>query len=373
MKFTIGRDEFASALKRVLPFTDAKSPMVILGHVRITVTNTKLALTAANNTFHVTSELGLETANVVTAGEVCVGADHFSGLVSSLRADQPVEVEHNTPGGPISIRSGRTVASFNAARGDDMPMYGAIFPDPQIKLSAGELDRVLAITKPCMGIDTDRMIFWGVSFRYERACALVAACNGTFGSISRICHTEVSDFPEFILPRSLCVRLRGLLKNATGMIEMAITPLAIRIVSSDWVIHSKLVDGEFPSPDIWGARPVDEPVIANSEELSAILTRIDRATELDNIKLKQRGASALINNNTMLLRDSHNVVTDVMEVEYEGVTPTSFGLNTRQVRDAIYALDTKEIELHFTNHSSPIRVCARNETHDGFTTVPFRV
>jgi len=369
MRFTLARDQFASALRRITPFADSKSPIPIYRHVKLVVSGNQLKLTAANTTFDVTSTVTLEEA--ADNGHACVAADHFTGLVGSLRADQDVNIDFDDDGN-LLVASGHTKAVFPSMN-SAFPVFDIAFPEAQIVVKAGELDRVLGLTRPAMGTDTDRMIFWGTAFRYERVGTLVAACDGLLGVTCRLHEDKLTEFPAGIFPRSLCVRLRGLLKNTMGEIHISVTPAAVRLVAPDWTVTSKLVDGIFPETKHWDARVVEQPIVCNAEELTAILARIDAATDLDSKALKQRGALVNIQAGVMVIRDGGHTVTDQMNVTYDGADAIEFGLNTKHIRDAIDALDAQEIELHFHDRNASMRVCARGEADDGFTTTPYRI
>lgn len=367
MDFSCDRDSLIPWLKRAALFADDKSPIEILRCVKLTAYDGGLTLTASNGRIQITGSLPVEG---IEPGAVCVEAARLADLVGSLRADKPVEVAYN--GKLLQVRSGRTKASLGTIDAAGFPKFGYPLPaEPQIKVQTDELHRVLTIASPAMGGDKDSRIFWGVSFSWDGALCTVASCNGIFGAVCRLRHDELAEFPPIILPRPLCLRLQTMLRQMNDPVEISISTAGVRLSTAAWVIDSTLLQDTFPDPRTWAAKRVETPLIVGSEELESILARIDAAVDLDSKKLKQRGAVLSIAGRVLTVRDGQSTITDTMEVDFDGEAET--GVNTKHIRDAIVALDTSEVELHFNGRGTPICVCARGNGVEGYTTTPYRV
>jgi DNA polymerase III sliding clamp (beta) subunit (PCNA family) len=372
VRFSIDRDPLAAALRRVALFADPKSPIALWGCVKLDVTETGLSLSAADKSLGATIQLPLMLP--ADPGAICTPAARLAKLTASLRPDEPVEIGYSLQSDRtvLTLQSGLTLATLAAANPADFPTFNPSLPAPQIRVKAGELDRVLAMMIPAMGDDADRIVLWGLSLAYERNSIAVAACDGVLGAVCRMHAHEVSEFPSIILPRPLCIKLRTLLKDDLGMVEISITPSTARIAASDWVIVSALINGEFPSPKHWTAASVEHPVIIDSEEFAAILARISAAVDFDSEKLRQRGAIATFNDGVMHLRDARRLIEDQMVVAYGTETPNEMAFNTIHMQTAISAISATKIELHFIDRGSAIRICALGEPDEAFTTTPYR-
>lgn len=367
MKFSIDRGVLDGALRRVAPFAEPRSPIPIIGCIKMVATENILSLSATDTDAIIAERLPLMGAE---PGSICIEAGRLRSLVGSLRAKETVELW--TDKSQLRIVSGHTKAAFETWQDGDFPEFGTAFPDPQIRVSAGELDRVLAMTVPVMGTDNDRAYLCGLSLNYERDGISAAASDGRRGAVFRLAHDGLAEFPAIILPRPVCGKLRSLLKGANGAIQIAITPTRARLSTGEWSVITKLIDGNFPDHNRWMAQLRDTPVLADSDELSDILARIESAVDMDNAKLKQRGAHAEIGDGVMKLTGGHGAIRDQMTIEYSG-PPIEVGFNTSHFREAVSALDSKQVEIHLLDAVSPIRVCVPEETEENFTIMPYRV
>jgi len=373
MQFVCDQDTLATWLKRAALFADTKSPMPIYGYTKFDVLPGSLALSAANSTFMFHTEIGLTDLIPAVPGAICVQADRISDLVATLRPNCPVEISCDGP--RLHLRSGRTNADLDTLPADQFPTFDTAFRQPQIVTTTGELDRVIGRALPAMGNDPDRAMLWGLSLQYDGSTDGVSAmgCDGTITSLCVLFSQSVSEFPAAIIPRSVCQKLHSLLKGFTGKADISITPNSARITTMEWMIVTKLIDAIYPPHHQLTADPVATPVTLDSDELMAILNRIEAATDLDSKKLKQRGAVATFTDNTMKIRDGLNIIHDVMDAEYGDTAPEEIGFNAAHIATALPAIDASQIELHFSDRASRIRVCAAGDTEEWFTTMPYRV
>lgn len=367
MKFSIDRSVLDGALRRVAPFAEPRSPIPIIGCIKLEATENSLALSATDTDAIIAEQLPLLAAE---PGSVCVEADRLRSLVGSLRAKETVEIW--TDKSQLRIVSGHTKAAFETWQDGDFPAFGEAFPEAQIHVKAGEFDRVMAMTVPVMATDNDKAYLRGLSLNYERDGISAAASDGRRGAVFRLLHDSLMEFPAIILPRPVCGKLRSLFKGITGTIRIAITPTRTRISTDQWSVVTKLIDGTFPDHNRWVAPPRETPILADSEELSAILARIESAIDMDNAKLKQRGAHAEIGDGVMKLTGGQGAIHDQMTIEYSG-PPIEVGFNTAHFREAVSALGSKQVEIHLLDAVSPIRVCVPEETEENFTIMPYRV
>jgi DNA polymerase-3 subunit beta len=369
MRLSLDQAPLAAALKRVAAFADSRSTIPVFGHVKLEADDTGLSLICNNGTFQIATRLPLLGSE---SGAVSTEAERLADLVASLRQGLPVQLSHDN--GRLRVRSGRTNALLHCAEPEVFPVFlPDKMPAPQIRVTAGELDRVLAFTAPAMGADAGRAALWGLWLGFAEDGVAAATCDGHKGAVCRMRAEMASEFPAATLPRPLCQKLRALLKGGTGEIEIAISPRAARISAADWAITSKLIDAEFPDYRRWMAAPVAKPVTFEKAELLAILARVEAATDLDNQRLKQRGASLSFADQLMRVSDGKQIFDDEMPVAYEGADPAKIGVNTWHLRDLLSAIDADEAELHFKDRDSVIRVCAKDETEAAFTTTPYRV
>jgi DNA polymerase-3 subunit beta len=371
VKFVIDQRPLADWLKRAASIADTKSSATVFNCVRLDVGENDLSLSATNSLSQITGKLPLP--DDIEPGSLSTPAARLADLIAALRPDQPVEMRYEL-GGRLRVKSGRTNVQLPAIDPLSLPVFFRDLPAPQITVLASEFERILSFATPAADEDHNRPGLWGVQLSYSEDGVVAAALDGRWGATCVMPTKTISEFPTVILPRPLCLKLPAILKGKDDdILSITVAPRALQISSSDLNIVSKLVDGEMPPSRTWMPDCVERPVTVNAAELIAILARIEAATDLDVARLKQRGVVMSFAGQVLSLRDSHRIIEDTMVVTYEGDDPPEIGLNTLHVREALETIGADEVELHFIDRDSSVRICAKGHEHDAFVTSPYRV
>lgn len=373
MMFTIDRDVLSAALGRIAPFADSKSPIPILGCVKLVGSEAGLSISATDMDAAITETLPLPGTK---PGAVCVSGDRLKALVAALRAGASVEFTEET--GELRIRSGRTTALFETRPHDDYPEFRAEGLRPSFAIKASELDRVLAMTIPSMSTDPTRHYLGGLFLSSAEGGLVAAATDGSRLACARPSHDGDAPniFPNIILPRTVCARLRALLKGSPGTIEIAVSETRCRVSCGAWSLVTKLIDGTFPEYQRVMAPINPTPIMLDAGDLLGALGRIESSVDADSTRLRSRGVHFDFAGATARLWggiQNGPGVRDELDINYSG-EDVGVGFNSRFLRDAVAALDCDgEIELHVTDANSPVRVCRKGDAEESITVMPYRI
>jgi DNA polymerase-3 subunit beta len=376
MKLTTDQQPLAEWLQRAAAVADERSPATAFHCVRLDATASALTISAGNQLFNLTTA-GLPLL-AAEPGSVSTPAARIAALIASLRPNAAVEISFDQTASAednrLRIKSGRTNVALQGLDPLALPVFTHEFPETQIRVIASELDRILTFTMPAMEVASTRPALWGMSLSYEATeeggRAVGAASDGRVGAVCYI-HAEATEFPAVILPRPLCQKLHSFLKGDTSEIEIAITGRAIRLKTAAWTIMSSLVDAIPPPYKQWMPPLVAQPVTLDSAELASILARLQISTDMDNPKLRQHGAVLNCADQMLRLRDGSHSFEDVMSAVCE--RDAQIGVNALHIGEALSVIAAEQVELHFVDRYSPIRICAAGATEDAFVTMAYSI
>lgn len=366
MKLSVERNALAGALARAVAFADARSPVPILGCVKLGTTDSGLTITATDMDAEINETL---PATVEQSGSLCVSAARLSGLVRGLN---PCRVEIAQEGGQIKLRAARTVASFDVIDSRDFPEFISVGALGKFSVTAGELDRVLAMALPSMDAAGDRAQLFGLFITVTDGGIDAVSSDGHRGTICRLTpEGEIGAFAGTIVPRPICIRLRSLMKGLPGSVSVEIGERLARISGGSWSINTKLIDESFPDYTRWSAPRCETPVSFDGDELVRLLEMAEAATEAEGrfhgVRLEVSGGALTLHSGGL----SASSVNSEMEVSYSGA-PVGVGFNARYLRDAASVLGGGELELHIRDAGSPGRVCRKGETEESVTVMAYR-
>lgn len=363
LNLTIEHDQLSAPLGRVAAVADPRSAIAAYSAIKLSADEFGLTLTAANSVQLLAERIELPDCG---GGHVYVVAARLRDLVASLDPSKPIKFYDDESG--VRLQSGRTRARLGRIDPIGFPVEPSRRPEPQIEVTTKELARALGLILPAIGTDKDRAIYSSVCIRDDDGVSL-AALDGRQGAVAYLGGATGRKFPDALLPRATATRLLALTRATSDhSIYIAIGQGLASFHAAGWMLSSRLVAIEFPGV-AWIAPPVAQPVVLTAADLERILARIDAAIDLDNIKLKQRGAQLRAMNGTLTVSGDHNVLVDDMPATM-GIEPVTVGVSTRQLRHCLHAIGTERVELHI---GSAIRVCAAGETRESYTLAPYRL
>lgn len=366
LNLEIAHDQLAAPLRRVAAVADPRSPVPAYGAIKLVSDEFGLSLTAANSVQLLVERIDMPDLD---AGLAYVSAARLRDLVGSFDRTQPVKISEDTQ---IKLQSGRTRARLERISSTGFPTALSSYPAPQIETTTDELARALHLILPAVGSDKDRAIYGSACMFGNSVGVWLAAVDGVQGAIAHLGDADtVEKFPDAMLPRATVTRLLGLAKSTPDTpLYIAIGKGIAQFTAGDWTLSSRLAAVDFPDAELWVAPAVAQPVVLVADNLERILARIDAGLDMDNVKLKQRGAELSCLAGSMTVSGNQQIVVEEMPVEM-GNEPIKAGVNTRQLRHCLHAIGAERVELHIGERV--IRVCAVGEELESYTLSLYRL
>jgi DNA polymerase-3 subunit beta len=242
MKLVTERTAFAALLSRVVPGAASRSTIPIMGHVKLTASEGRLAAEATDCDRMVSD---VAAADVSRPGVACVEADRLDQVVRALPLGSQVEIDL-PEGGRLTLRAGRSRFTFDTLSPEDFPVFSTMGEATTFTLDLPALRHLLRAVRYAVSSEETRFYLCGVYLHVMGDDLKAVATDGHRLSMASIPTPDgAAAMPGVILPSATMDLLLKHLPEK-GEVEIAVTDRAMRFAVGDAIWQSKLIDGQFP-------------------------------------------------------------------------------------------------------------------------------
>jgi DNA polymerase-3 subunit beta len=248
MKFTTQRKDLLRALAHVVPVSDPKSTMPILGNVHLEADPDKLhgCLTASATNLEITATID-ESVSVDDAGSLCLPA---RALLDRVKAMPEGELVFSTKDKTATLKAKASARKFTLSgipSGEFPSLPELAKPEWSHELPVLDLAELLDATSFSISSDETRL---------HLSSLCIEAVDGSLRAVStdghRLSLLTLGDVPtrpprQILVPRSGIIRIRALLESAKGSVRLALANKLIWVtVDGGASLCVKTVDAQFP-------------------------------------------------------------------------------------------------------------------------------
>lgn len=372
MELYITRDELIRALAGVQGVVERRSTHQILGHALLNAQEPDLLqVTATDAEITVVNR---HTARVISPGSVSVSAGHLF-QVARVLPDAPVHLvlEDNqrlvVEAAPAHYR----LVGSPAAEYPTLPIFEAT---AVLRVKAGGLRRIVDQTVFAIPTDDNRYGLNGGHFEAVEGPEGEARLRMVTTDGSRLCYAETPFEGRFgmgrhmLVPRKALVETRKLLTDADADVDVAFGDRAATITVGGSLLHTRLVDGEFPAyrsvlPSTWLRR-----VTVQRQPFTEALRRVsleaqDRAST---IRMEFGRDEVLVSARTVDCGEARHPVA----VALEG-NPITMGFNVKFFLEVVSCVEDETLVLEMGEALSPCVVKSGERNDVLFIIMPIRL
>jgi DNA polymerase-3 subunit beta len=280
MKFEIAPVVLRAAMERLKGIVEPRTTAPILGHVLIRAGAETVTFTATDMGLVLTVRVA---ATVEDEGDATAPAIKLYDIARRLPDDNPVRFVAD--GGSLRIAAGRARLKLQSLPPVEFPAFPTGNLAHRFDLEAGELRRLIDNTAFMVSTEETRHYLNGVYLHAVDEALRAVATDGKRLALSRAALPEgAAGMPGVTVPRKTVALLSGLLKDASGEVEIALSEVKIRFTAGDAVLVSKVIDGTFPDYD--RVIPTDNDRIleidrtAFAEAVELVATMLDGKTRI---------------------------------------------------------------------------------------------
>lgn len=376
MRISCVQENLAKGLAIVGRAVATRSTLPVLSNVLLQTDQSRLKLAATNLEIGITCWVG---AMVEEEGSITVPGRLFSDLVSSLAADQVVELQ--TKGQSLHVSCAGYEANLRGIGADEFPVIPEVTNQPSCGVGPRELQEALGQVSFAAATDDTRPVLAGILFSF-RGSSLTLTAADSFRLAIR--HLEVvrplGQDVDIIVPLRTVQELSRILGDQEEPVEIMVTPNRSQVLfhlnSVDLV--SRLIEGTYPNvQQVIPTRAAMRVILNTKDFQNANKIALLIARDANNIvRLSINGGTEAVGQNGKAEAPGTMTVGAVADVGdtrgevaaiVEGDSPQlTIAFNGKYLSDVLGVINTAQVSLELNSPSSPgvVRpVGATNYTH----------
>ncbi|MFH0802856.1 MAG: DNA polymerase III subunit beta [bacterium] len=375
MKVHCVKKELEKGMLTVIRAVSLKTPLPILGHVKMTTEGEdKLILSATD------LDIGIETSiktTVFKPGSTTVPARIITEILTQL-PDNDIVLEMDEEKQIMHLRCGKSKYDMHTLPAEDFP----ILPSPEekkvINISQRELKSIVKnVAIAAASEEETRTILTGVLMTVEQEKILMVSTDGRrLAKADKKIETGVRAPFNIIIPSRAVFEISRILQDVEEPVKIIIGENQIFFLIDDLMMTSRLLEGQFPDYNQIIPKSFTHIITVNREKFITSLKRaMIMAYEKDKdlprlIKFKIEGGMMVITSNTPELGQAYEEI----ELE-EGSQDVSLmiAFNGRYILEGLNNLVKDKINLCISTPISPGLIKEEGEEDFTYLVMPVRL
>jgi DNA polymerase III subunit beta len=371
MDLFIQQEELVKALGSVQGIVERRSTNLVTGQALLEASDSSLKITATDNELTL---VGQFPANVADPGQISVNAAHFFQVAKALPT-APVRLleEENHR---LVVDAAPAHFKVLGTSTENFPALPAFDAQKTVKVKAGPFARIIDQTIFAIPTEDNRYGLNGghvealTSPEGESRVRLVTTDG------SRLCYAETPYEGEFgmgkrmLVPRKALQEVRKLLDSPDDVATIGFGDRTITVTVGGYVLHSRLVDGEFPPY---------RRVLPASFQRQARVERLPlyEALRRVSIEAQDKAGKVLIQfgRDEMVISArsvEHGEARHPVPVDFQG-NDITMGFNVRFFLDVLGCMDDSELTIQLEEALSPCIVRPSSRDDALFVIMPIRL
>lgn len=391
MQLSINRELLLKAINLIAKAADKRHNMVVLGNIKLEVTEQLLILTASDLEVELSAEVKLGNDATGVIGATTLPAYKLHEICKLLPKDTMINLTAEANERCI-ITSGKSRFVLGTLPASEFPVLGNPANITPLTLSRAVLMDLMAKTQFAMAIQDVRYYLTGMLFEVAQRQLTTVATDGHRLALARSVIDVADDFTmQAILPRKAVVELERL-GNELGKLvgdndgnltlvfgrEFLQVTLPFGNVDSTGEIDdsikvtftARLIDGKFPDYRRVMPNNTDKIALVNKEQMTEVLRRVSILSNEKSrgviFKFSQDGNVEVRANNA-----EQDEAVEALQVKYQG-EPIELSFNAAYLQDVLDVL-AGEVQLNMSQANSSVLVNQLNDTQHQYVIMPMRI
>jgi DNA polymerase-3 subunit beta len=370
MIISIHREKLIDPLKQMVGVSEKKQTMPILGNVLLRSEEKMLLLVSSDLEVEVSTAIPYQMQEAVNT---TLPARKLLDILKSLPGTDLVDIEINES--KATIKSGKSKFTLATIPGADFP-YKKESNDFTFSVSAVELDSLIGQTGFSMATQDARHFLNGMFLEVSKNKLTVVATDGHRLSMSSTETKNPTEEPvSCIIPRKCIIEIKRILTtfkdNKENIVNFTITNREIVIKINDFIVKSKLIEGNYPDYKKVFPEALPHKLTADKQDLKAALQRMSILSneQFKGVKLSLNKTNVRLSTNNPSLEEGE----DSIPCEYSGES-FDVGFNLSYLLEVIDVISSNNIEIQLNNADSGCLISSNDEASmNKYIIMPMRV
>ena len=391
MQLSINRESLLKAINLIAKAADKRHNMVILGNIKLQLSESELILTASDLEVELTSTLKLPAGACEEAGTTTLPAMKLKDICKSLPAQAQINLS-TKDNERCLLTSGKSRFTLGTLPSDDYPSLGNPDNVTALTISRSRLIDLIHKTQFAMAIQDVRYYLTGMLFDVGQQQLTTVATDGHRLALARSVIEIDSDVNmQAILPRKAVIELERLaselgkmLGDKDNVVTLSFGREFLQVslpfgdvdntgqVSQDLMVTftAHLIDGKFPDYRRVMPSNTDKLAMFNQEKMIDVLRRV---AILSNEK--SRGVVFNFSSDGMIEIRANNAEQDeaveVIQAKYQGEA-MELSFNAAYLQDVLGVIQG-EVQLHMSQSNASVLVNQLNDEFHQYVIMPMRI
>ena len=368
MDITFNTKELINKIKNIAPTAEAKQTLTILGNMKIEVSANRAVFTASDLEIEVSTSVECSSDK---EGSFTIPAKKMLEICSALSAHD--EIKLSVSGSKADITAGKSKVSLQIIPSAEYPKMESNTDVGAINISSNELSNIINKTSFAMAYQDARHFLNGLHICSNEG-KLISVCTDGHRLAKYTSSITCEDNLSIILPRKCVSEINRILSanndNKEILTELYIKNNCITLIIDDYVLISKLIEGNYPNFNRVIPESTKSTLIIERSILKNSLNIISKVVnqQYKGVKLTPSKSSLhLISSNT-----ESEVGEDQIDASYDG-DELSIGFNISYIQDVIDILSSDNIHICINDQNSGCVLLGESEPTSVFVIMPMRV
>lgn len=368
MKVTIQRAALLKPLQMISGVVERRQTMPILANVLLTASENTLSLTATDLEIELIGTVALEQP--AEPGSITVSARKLFDICRALPDDAMVQLI--LEGDHVVLRSGKSRFMLTTLPTQEFPKIEDSAYNTEFLLSQDKLKTLLSKVYFAMSQQDVRHYLNGALLDINQGVIKCVATDGHRLAYSSMGNIESGNSKlKVILPRKSVLELMRLLdNNNNNAVKVCIGENHFRIISSDFIFTSKLINAQYPDYDRLIPRSVENTAMTSREALKQALAR---ASILSNEKF--RGIRLHMDKDMLRIvanNPEQEEAEELVHLEYQG-NSMEIGFNVAYLLDVVSTISSDKIRWSFTDPNAGVLIESSDNDDSLYVVMPMRL
>ncbi|WP_274362722.1 DNA polymerase III subunit beta [Paenibacillus thermotolerans] len=361
MKFNIDKHVLLKPLDQVSKALPSKATMPILVGILFQADENGLTLTASDTSISIKAEIQPDDFEMVEPGRIVLPGKKIIDIVRKLTEDLSIEVK----GLQVTVKSGKSKFELMGLDAEEFPLFHEV-SGSTVKIPGDKLRSLVNQTIFATTADQKTPILTGVHFQFEENKIKLSGCDR-----HRLARVESEFENENVVSVVVSAEsLSELLKIIdTNPVELSISHNRFMAKTKEVTFISRVLEGTYPDVDRTIPTGFNSLVTVSTSKLFQAIERvyIIATEEKTNQIVITVGEELEIESKT---EGSHAVESlEIIGLQGEGF---KLSINARYVMDAVKAIDTDKVVIHYVGDMKPLILKGEGEENNFQLIQPYR-
>lgn len=355
MKFSAQRKDLLRVLAHVVPVSDAKSTMPILGNVHLLANQDRMmgCLTISATNLEITATTD-EHVSVDDGGDICLPA---RALLDRIKAMPEAEITLEVKGTAAVLKAKGSARKFtlHGVPASEFPKLPELDkPDWSHEMPALELAELIAATAFSISTDETRLHLNSLSVETLDSSVRCASTDGHRLSVMTIGQVPTNSKPrQMLIPRDAVMRIKALIEGHDKEVRLAQSKLNLWVTCNGFTLCVKLADAAFPPFEQVIPKECELKVELNRSALLGA-TKAVRISAPDSQGVKLELSSGRLKLTAESADGGEGV--DEVDCKCDLARPRTYGMNCDYLIQALDAIATDTVSLKLSGELDPILI-----------------